>query len=131
MPRFLAKIPFLVLPFLVASCALFINLFGTGIIFQIDNANQYYRYCDLGNVFWYFDRMAFCICIIIFTISRKKQPGQLYGIMLDVNDFKIINDTYGHLAGDRSISAIGHILVNSVDNAMYAAKQQYLLFQFV
>lgn len=43
MARLRAKIPFLVLPILVTSCALFINLFGTGIIFQINDANQYHR----------------------------------------------------------------------------------------
>ena len=51
--------------------------------------------------------------------------------MLDVNDFKIINDTYGHLTGDRAISAIGHILVNSVDNdsvAVRMAGDEFVVF---
>ena len=38
------------------------------------------------------------------------QEKDIYGIMMDVNCFKEINDTYGHGAGDRAIQEIGHIL---------------------
>ena len=38
------------------------------------------------------------------------QEKDVYGIMMDVNCFKEINDTYGHGAGDRAIQEIGHIL---------------------
>lgn len=37
----------------------------------------------------------------------------LTGIMLDVNDFKHINDTYGHAAGDTVLCAVGRILVRA------------------
>ena len=206
MARLRAKIPFLMLPFLVASCALFINLFGTGIIFQINDADQYHRGplsilmyvvvfiyyiesilatylakeknvmpgffpifyfvvpCIIGTVIqgmffgistgWLSVSVAFILVYVEFQSFnsfiddlsglfnrkymyhylyhiQKKQPGQLYGIMLDVNDFKIINDTYGHLAGDRAISAIGQILVNSVDNdsvAVRMAGDEFVVF---
>ena len=38
------------------------------------------------------------------------QEQDVYGIMMDVNCFKEINDTYGHAEGDRAIQEIGHIL---------------------
>ncbi|MFQ9943196.1 MAG: GGDEF domain-containing protein [Faecalibacterium sp.] len=38
------------------------------------------------------------------------QEKDVYGIMMDVNCFKEINDTYGHAEGDRAIQEIGHIL---------------------
>lgn len=38
------------------------------------------------------------------------QEKDVYGIMMDVNCFKEINDTYGHVEGDRAIQEIGHIL---------------------
>ena len=42
--------------------------------------------------------------------AHKTNPRQLYGIMMDVNDFKKINDRYGHSMGDRAIREIGKIL---------------------
>ena len=38
------------------------------------------------------------------------QEKDVYGIMMDVNCFKEINDTYGHAEDDRAIQEIGHIL---------------------
>lgn len=39
---------------------------------------------------------------------KKGKP--LYGIMMDVNDFKKINDNFGHSTGDHAISVMGDIL---------------------
>lgn len=38
----------------------------------------------------------------------------VYGIMMDVNGFKKINDTYGHITGDDAIRCIGALLLESV-----------------
>ena len=36
-------------------------------------------------------------------------------IMTDLNDFKVINDTYGHAEGDKVLKKVSEILVNSVN----------------
>ena len=42
--------------------------------------------------------------------SRKS----LHGIMMDVNDFKYINDNFGHSMGDKAICTLGNILFRSI-----------------
>jgi diguanylate cyclase (GGDEF)-like protein len=41
---------------------------------------------------------------------QDEQPVSL--IMVDVDRFKSFNDTFGHVAGDRALSAVAHILQN-------------------
>lgn len=51
-------------------------------------------------------------------IYRSKARGA-YGVMLDANNFKRINDEYGHLVGDRAIQEIGGIIARAVpENAV-------------
>ncbi len=42
--------------------------------------------------------------------NKAKEANYLLGIMLDVDDFKAINDNFGHLVGDDAIAGTGHIL---------------------
>ncbi len=44
----------------------------------------------------------------------KRRPGAMSVIMLDVDNFKLVNDNYGHLMGDDVLRWIGDILQNSV-----------------
>ncbi len=49
---------------------------------------------------------SYFICIA----GRRRQKKVLAGIMIDLDRFKSINDTYGHQAGDQAIRDIGKIL---------------------
>lgn len=51
---------------------------------------------------------------VIRNLSRKKKPA-MTGIMLDINDFKKINDHFGHDFGDRALVDFAQLLVKSVD----------------
>lgn len=46
----------------------------------------------------------------------------LYGIMMDINSFKKINDNYGHNEGDRAIRIMGEILYKSVPDGGIAIR---------
>ena len=45
------------------------------------------------------------------VLAEKKIASHksLYGIMMDVNDFKCINDNLGHSTGDKAICTLGNI----------------------
>lgn len=45
----------------------------------------------------------------IAEMERHEKQAYIF-VMLDVDNFKYINDTYGHLAGDRYLAAVGEIL---------------------
>lgn len=45
-----------------------------------------------------------------YAMNLLQQGRQLSGLMLDVNSFKQINDTYGHRAGDRVLYDVAHLL---------------------
>lgn len=67
----------------------------------------------------------------ILNQFNQNMKGCIYGIMMDVNDFKRINDVYGHSKGDDAIRAIGMILNDSTpDNglAIRYAGDEFIIF---
>lgn len=42
--------------------------------------------------------------------GRQNNPNHLYLILMDVNDFKLINDRFGHLEGDNALRCIADAL---------------------
>lgn len=50
-----------------------------------------------------------------YLSRQNKKSTAVMGMMLDVNNFKHINDTYGHLAGDAVLREVGKILQSATD----------------
>lgn len=64
-------------------------------------------------------------------IKRSKRYGRPLSILLmDVDDFKDFNDTYGHLAGDVVLSRLGQIIIDSIrdtDKAFRYGGEEFLV----
>jgi diguanylate cyclase len=55
-------------------------------------------------------------------LALQTTPGASHClVMLDIDHFKKVNDTHGHLMGDRVIQAVGEILRTSVTDSTHAA----------
>lgn len=54
--------------------------------------------------------------------QSKRYDWELSLVMVDLDHFKNINDTYGHLAGDRVLSATGEVIDNETRNADLACR---------
>ncbi len=57
------------------------------------------------------------------TLAETQRSGERFAvIMLDINDFKQINDSYGHRAGDRVLSEIAQRLGQAVRESDFAGR---------
>jgi diguanylate cyclase len=65
----------------------------------------------------YFDEK---LAEMIRLLNRYNEPFSL--LMIDIDNFKIINDTYGHLAGDRILKGVAFKLKTSIRESDFIAR---------
>jgi diguanylate cyclase (GGDEF)-like protein len=55
-------------------------------------------------------------------ITHREKNNSISGILMDINDFKKINDTYGHDLGDTSLRLFSRLLVDSFKGGWFIAR---------
>ena len=66
---------------------------------------------------------AFFRHFIELEIKRSmRHKNNMALLMIDVDDFKIYNDTHGHLAGDRALQVLGTVLKTNIRDVDLAAR---------
>ncbi|MDZ4261706.1 MAG: diguanylate cyclase [Pseudomonadota bacterium] len=61
--------------------------------------------------------------ILAHQFARFKRNQRLFSVlMMDIDHFKILNDTYGHLAGDYVLASVAKIFSASIRSIDYAAR---------
>lgn len=68
------------------------------------------------------------------ALSQAKRNGIVYGIlMIDIDFFKMVNDTYGHDVGDRAIKVLSRILkenIREADTAFRFGGEEFLILLY-
>ncbi len=83
----------------------------------VDEANMWHKLAVTDDLTGVYNRNAYNLYI---NENKEENKDRLRGIILfDVDDFKLINDTKGHLAGDAVLKNVAKILSEVFSEPMY------------
>ena len=68
------------------------------------------------------NRAAFDEYFTQAMVRFHHQPFDLAIAVIDIDDFKNINDTYGHTAGDKTLQVIANTVQNKVSKDVFVAR---------
>ena len=88
----------------------------TGVYMSTQNESAYIdQLCGVYNRRYYIDYIrAFC--------NSGKNGEMLTGVLIDMDDFKPINDKYGHHAGDKALMDFSSVLRKKMGNKGFAVR---------
>jgi diguanylate cyclase (GGDEF)-like protein len=102
-----------------------LTAFANPVALAIDNARLHAKITSLAltdGLTGLTNRRAFDQIFDIEIARAVRYTHSLALIMIDIDSFKVFNDTYGHPAGDERIKAIASILLANVRNPDIAAR---------
>ena len=88
----------------------------TGVYLSTQNESAYKDpLCGIYNRRYYIDYVrSFC--------NSRKKDDFLVGILIDMDNFKQINDKYGHDVGDKALQLFGSVLRKQIDDIGFAVR---------
>jgi diguanylate cyclase (GGDEF)-like protein len=98
-----------------------LHVFANQAAVAIQNA-RLYEMATMDPLTGLYVRRFFVQCLHRELRSALRSNNPLSLIMLDLDAFKKINDTHGHLIGDKVLSEIGKILKNSTRSSDFACR---------
>lgn len=111
---------------LIAGAALQSLLYGISAIWPFISLSICGIMNSLHNETIYQDRLTGLYNRFFLDNIKKeiiyKHNGGITAMMLDMNDFKSINDNFGHAAGDEALIKVSSVLKNSVGSEGYAIR---------
>ena len=69
-----------------------------------------------------YNRRAFNVRLAEETSRARRYENKVSLIIIDIDDFKAVNDTFGHLVGDRLLAMIAKSILGAVRNPDFAAR---------
>ena len=88
----------------------------TGLYISAQNESAYIdRLCGVYNRRYYIDYIrSFC--------NSSKKDDFITGILIDIDNFKQINDKYGHYVGDKALKLFGSVLRKQINNVGFVVR---------
>ena len=83
----------------------------------VDEANMWHKLAVTDDLTGIYNRNAYNLYVEENKANTKKESRWI--ILFDVDDFKIINDTKGHLAGDVVLKEVAKLLLENFSSSQY------------
>lgn len=108
------------------TTSMYISLISLGYVigawvlgYQYDRAKYFSEHDGLTGVY---NRRYLSELVTKLLLTMKKQNREASIIVIDVNDFKLLNDEYGHLFGDSVLKSVASILTTNLPKGSRVAR---------